>query len=758
MFCLFLDTEVTGLTPEYEILEVGAVLTKVNGNELKIVSRFQSLIKPQNGIPDNIQRLTGLKPDDFKDAQSESEIRLKWDKWLQSEIVDLTQDIVVVGHSIAFDLSFLQVHRFWLPEVKPNLATTLSKGYGRTVSVPACDTLELAKIFLPEENTLNLEYLTESLKLKDRIDLIISQLNREEWEPVVLSSHRALYDTCGAIALFQYIFERIQQLNLPTSLLSFLQERKLIPFYPKNTLELPLHTGLNLNILDFKNQIDQTQENQQEESDLFSSSQNSKVSTIQLNLNGQISNHDPVQKLIQCDWTNLDLESLILDQYIPVEIRLILCQIYVWITTTRLNIRPYKIHVYGLLDKHNLSSAIEFLNYLDNKNPDHIQEQNLQYIIPEFERLILNINSITEEEFDLTNFTQYFDLYVQTWENKIGQKFELKLNNDLDFLAARFENYFQNTQKKEIWIYPTTFDHELQDLGNQFRSIASQFNQFQDFSQKGRGLNSFLDFLEREVQTKIENFQKLEWFNNPFLIRHSKYGLKLSRVNRSFNWEDYWNSLSLIPNLSLGTYLDQTNWQKMGDLINMPDEIYEYHNSLVTLFRKDIEQQYKDNGLEESLDELIAELDPNAVTLILTGQNASLERTKEYLVKKLNHNQFLALGETGSLTKIIGKLKQGFKGVAVIKSSDIGFIRQLSKVKINPTALVVQPPYMIINQFWKQSLGGSGGDFTEQVIKPLRSIYLNSIIGQLSTIGVQKVNYLAEIKPVETVNSDPLLY
>ena len=59
-----LDLETTGLNPkESEIIEIGAV--KVKDGE--IVDRFQTYVRPQMGVPEEITRLTGIA---FKDVRN----------------------------------------------------------------------------------------------------------------------------------------------------------------------------------------------------------------------------------------------------------------------------------------------------------------------------------------------------------------------------------------------------------------------------------------------------------------------------------------------------------------------------------------------------------------------------------------------------------------------------------------------------------------------------------------------------------------
>jgi ATP-dependent DNA helicase DinG len=69
-------------------------------NHMQIESVYSSLIRPSRSIPPFIQSLTGITDAMVVDAPELEEA--------VQEVLPLLEDCVLVGHNIAFDLSFLQ--------------------------------------------------------------------------------------------------------------------------------------------------------------------------------------------------------------------------------------------------------------------------------------------------------------------------------------------------------------------------------------------------------------------------------------------------------------------------------------------------------------------------------------------------------------------------------------------------------------------------------------------------------------------------
>jgi ATP-dependent DNA helicase DinG len=154
-----LDLETTGLSPRLDrIIEVGAVRFK--GDE--VLATFQSLVRPEVGIPRAVQELTGIRDADVAAAPQPEHVL--------AQLVDFVGTSAVVAHSGNFDLSFLVDG-----EAEP--------------AYELFDTLDLARIVLPVVPSHSLPHLSRQLGLSHP------------------HPHRALSDADAARQLFRYLWQ-----------------------------------------------------------------------------------------------------------------------------------------------------------------------------------------------------------------------------------------------------------------------------------------------------------------------------------------------------------------------------------------------------------------------------------------------------------------------------------------------------------------------------------------------------------------------
>ena len=112
-----IDLETTGLHPEQDtVIEIGAL--KFAGDE--VIETFESFVATSAPVPYRVQRLTGIKPAQLRNAPPMSELTPRLRTFLG--------DLPLVGHSVPFDVAFLR--RVGLARHNPlvdtyELATTL---------------------------------------------------------------------------------------------------------------------------------------------------------------------------------------------------------------------------------------------------------------------------------------------------------------------------------------------------------------------------------------------------------------------------------------------------------------------------------------------------------------------------------------------------------------------------------------------------------------------------------------------------------
>ncbi|WP_438446931.1 PolC-type DNA polymerase III [Gorillibacterium sp. sgz5001074] len=134
------DIETTGLSIiNNKIIELAGVKMR----DEKVIDRFSTFINPHERIPYNIQQLTSITDEMVQDAPELSEMLPKF--------VEFVGDAVLVAHNARFDMGFIQenLKRLGLP-VFPN---------------PALDTLEMARLLLPNMKNHRLNTLSDRFKV-----------------------------------------------------------------------------------------------------------------------------------------------------------------------------------------------------------------------------------------------------------------------------------------------------------------------------------------------------------------------------------------------------------------------------------------------------------------------------------------------------------------------------------------------------------------------------------------------------------------
>jgi DNA polymerase-3 subunit epsilon/ATP-dependent DNA helicase DinG len=130
-----LDIETTGLDPQADaIIEIGAV--RFSGK--RVEEEWSTLLNPGRRIPPFITQLTGITDQMVLDAPT-----------LRSVLADLRDfvgDVPVLGHNVAFDLSFL-------------------RRYGILSANDSLDTYEMAAVLMPSAGRYNLGALGQALSV-----------------------------------------------------------------------------------------------------------------------------------------------------------------------------------------------------------------------------------------------------------------------------------------------------------------------------------------------------------------------------------------------------------------------------------------------------------------------------------------------------------------------------------------------------------------------------------------------------------------
>lgn len=161
---LVIDLETTGLNPTTdEIIEIGAVKI-VDGS---VCDRFQTLVRPQKPVPDDVADLTGISNEMLIGAPNISEAIQQLKTFSDGEFY-------WVAHNKSFESGFLN--------------TRMEK------YLPWIDTIDLARILLPLNRYVRLGYLLELFQIKHG------------------ELHRALADAEGTAELLLIMLQQLSDL------------------------------------------------------------------------------------------------------------------------------------------------------------------------------------------------------------------------------------------------------------------------------------------------------------------------------------------------------------------------------------------------------------------------------------------------------------------------------------------------------------------------------------------------------------------
>jgi ATP-dependent DNA helicase DinG len=160
------DLETTGLDPLTDrIIEIGIV--RVQQGE--IAATYHTMVNPGIPLPLKIKRITGIDDCDLVNARPITVV--------MNDVIDFIGDDAIVGHNIRFDLDFL------------------SAAYGLPFNNPHYDTVELARLVLPDAPSHRLEALCAALNIE------------------TAGSHRALSDAMATAHLMVLLAQKIRSLD-----------------------------------------------------------------------------------------------------------------------------------------------------------------------------------------------------------------------------------------------------------------------------------------------------------------------------------------------------------------------------------------------------------------------------------------------------------------------------------------------------------------------------------------------------------------
>jgi DNA polymerase III epsilon subunit-like protein len=707
MKLLFLDTETSGLTPNSgQIIEIAGILATLDTSSLEITidSKFEELVALRSQMDDKITRITGITNEELSIAKPIHKIQEKWFDFLK----DSPEKTLVIGHSLQFDIDFITAESWFLPE-----------------KYIFCDSLEISKILLPMCNAVNLEFLAEKLNLHPKKNQLekLGIVNED-----LLKPHRALYDTVICLNLMTNLVTNLAKSNFDQTVYKVILQ----DFLPIKTSFFSNHTVLS-----------QSSEN-------INSIEPEKSKEVLIHFSGEIVQdtlYDKLNKVTNQPFVNKVVEYLKLD--LPHDLKQIILQIYIIAVSNQSgNKKSLKIHTKNATES--LFAHEVYLSLLSEK--EDTQKSKSIGIISPLENIISQVKYVSENNYKLTEFVSLLELYNDILNsNKSKSPLLLKIQEitaSYDFLLLNLQQFWQ---KSEYFYTPNQLKPEEEIIRKKVTEIYHLFSRFEpNLLEETNPITSQLkkSILDRYSSFFDESSNLQIAPSNKLLFRNQGMQVSISTFVYQFNLNSVFEkTINKYESLVLETYLKEDDFEALLKLTGLKQIVDKNISNIVIRYKNNpncsiIFSDSKSNvKLADFLEERkeIVDLE-NKYSLLLCGQNSSLKEIERQFTQEYEPNEYLALGESGSLTKIVSKMIKNQKAIVAIKNGDFYYLsRYLDQIEIAEIWIINQP-YFPLHKYW-QTLSLNSTD-KDEYINTLKWIYLKSQSGYISAKTGIDINFL----------------
>jgi DNA polymerase III epsilon subunit-like protein len=695
MKLLFLDTETGGVDcNKDQIIEIGAVVFELENYELKLVDYFQTTVALRKVLDERITRITGITEGELATAPALVKAQNMYNAWIEKYENEITG---IVGHSIDFDIGFLKKEGWYLP----------TNNY--------YDTLNLAKVMLPNFQAINLEFLSKKIGFGENLKGIPNE---------GLSYHRALYDSIMCANLFEFIIKQINQLEcsqgfadqicslfLPDGI-GFYKSEKLTLSHPlvkegqtqdvwgdsKIQNVSPSGTG-SLAMLKMARDLESENTNQ----------------SSQLEFTGQPKTISINNKIKQLQYS-ITLENA-LSWTLPKEYKMVVLQLYLISIWNSFKIPSSQAY----LKLHTLSTGFWVANFM--LEMILVKSENLQYTLTNPENIIDQINRVADLSINFETIATYLEILDKVLiENKVADQNVVDWLSQYEFFLVTLQPLMANYNHKINFINLLPAE---KNVAAKFIRLIQSLKDLQLPNLKNLDSYSFIYILETKI---IDFIAKLEF--NPsqiydFKLTGNKH-LFASCSNPKFSLNSHFGNLldsnkikQIQTNLNQTDYQELLNLSKITALDNVETifvENYDYHTQ-DNISRVDFLTQHIELAKES-----------NKPVFIVCGQNSSLKNLTKSAADYDLMDDVLVIGESGGITKIASKVDQGFIGVVIFKFSNLDYFFQLHKMPALTKIAMYDRPYFFINDYWYQQSKTNGKYNPDTFLKILKDIYLQGKI------------------------------
>lgn len=669
---LFVDTETSGLLPsQHRIIEIAGVIVDYDESSLRfeIVSEYSRMVKNDSPLDSKITRITSISNEMLALAPSISTVQEEWRQWIKGVINDDEEEVFVCGHSIDFDIRFLTSEKWYLP-----------------VYQSVIDTFDLAKILLPDAVAVNLESLIHQYNLSPI-------KNKSLGEKVTgLVPHRALFDTYCAFLLFEFLINRLVSQYFAPSIIDILLENFLplnITYYSQKITKAttPVTSNTSPHILSIEGR--QVRD--------FESS---------FALLGKEKDFDTLTSLIE-----LAEEKNI--------IRVCL-QVYVIMTFVRENrSKKLKFHGRESIDYVLLNTLLELFGDKPNKDEGVVMKY--------FEDCLSRIEYIGSDNYFVSQFIFGCELLLG-FGSAVNSDLVLKINKLMtmyDFLVVQLE---QNAVYGEIELNPKNSDTQTLALISRVAIFGEAITDICNYLTTEKEKDDLHPVIEKIMSQCLEsiNSMKIDSRNN-LIIRINQNYCIFALPKREFDLNTYFAEIGLkFSSIILQTYLKNDEFDQLTTSLNLTLPANYVVESLVVSTTPTMISRTITMKLEEYVDWILSQKTPkSAVTIIVAPLAKTYNRLHYYLINSHRSSDFLLVGESGSMSKVLSKISAGFGGIVVLRTSEIiKILDKLAEYSIEDVIFIGEPYLYLKPQIDK---------FTYEQKQSIKRIYTASIGNKIYT-------------------------
>ena len=692
-----MDTETSGVDcNKDQIIEIGAIIFELENYQLKLVDYFQTTVALRKVLDERITRITGITEGELATAPALVKAQNMYNDWIEKYENDIAG---IVGHSIDFDIGFLKKEGWFLPTIN------------------YYDTLNLAKIMLPNLHAINLEFLSKKIGFGENLKGIPNE---------GLSYHRALYDSIMAANLFEYILKQINILECSQVFVDQLCRLFLpngINFYKNEKLSNRNHRVANASDESSGNSkvatgndkvLDEDDSKNQSGTTIVRCIENSSQFT-QLEFTGQpkvVGVNDKIKQLHHSH----KIENA-LSWTLPKEYKMVILQLYV------ISIWNSNFGQSFYLKLHSLSLGFWVANFaLELFLP---KVNDMEYALLNPENIIDQISRVADQSINFETIATYLEILDKILvENKVADQKLVDWLSQYEFFLVSLQPLITNYDFKINLISPLPVQ---KNVATKFVRLIQSLRDLQLPNLKNLDSYDFINILENKIISFIAKmqFDPSQLYN--FKLTGNKH-LFASCINPNFDLNLHFSQLLNDQVLQTQTNLDQGDLEQLTEL------------SKVTAFdsvKVNFANNYKFETIDNlsRLDFLIEQIeiakDQNKPVFIVCGQNSSLKNLTKTAGDYDLMDNVLVIGESGGITKIASKVDQGFIGVVIFKFLNLDYFFQLHKTPDLAKIALYDRPYFFINDYWYKQSKTNGKYTPETFLKILKDIYIQGKINNI---------------------------